>query len=544
MGSVASTLAPWSPTASRPAPIAAVALRRLEGWTRTVPLGRAAGVLGALAALATWLGSWNPSYWGDEAATVMSAERPVSTLFAELGRVDAVHGLYYLGMHFWIRLFGASELSTRLPSALAVGVLVAGTVVLGARLADLRFGMLAGVVCAVLPRTTFLATEARSYAMGTAAAVWIMVYFVGLWRRGDTRRWPWVVLGLLIAAASYLFLYLVLLAVVQAAVLLASERGRSLLRRWLRSLVVTAVAAAPIALIAYAERHQIAFLARRDYATPKNVLVDQWFGMPGITVACWALILLGAAVWVVRRRAGSTEAVLDRRRSDREVLLLGAAWLVLPTALVLASNAVTPMYNTRYLSFCTPAAALMVAFGLAALARIAAPVISRAASRRVGRVPAAAVLGIAVLLVGALALPDYLHDRGPYAKDGGSDWRQTADYLASQARPGDVVVFDETTKPSRRPELAYRLYPAQFSALTVPEVLTPYFRRDHIWDRMAPLAEIRPELDSAVSVWAVELPTGGRIPSDVEDLTAHGYRVVGTRLVHRLEVYQLQKEGA
>ncbi|MES1169263.1 MAG: hypothetical protein ABUL47_01100, partial [Leifsonia sp.] len=195
-------------------------------------------------------------------------------------------------------------------------------------------------------------------------------------------------------------------------------------------------------------------------------------------------------------------------------------------------------------SFCTPAAALMVAFGLAALARIAAPVISRAASRRVGRVPAAAVLGIAVLLVGALALPDYLHDRGPYAKDGGSDWRQTADYLASQARPGDVVVFDETTKPSRRPELAYRLYPAQFSALTVPEVLTPYFRRDHIWDRMARLAEIRPELDSAASVWAVELPTGGRIPSDVEDLTAHGYRVVGTRLVHRLEVYQLQKEGA
>ncbi|MES1211918.1 MAG: glycosyltransferase family 39 protein, partial [Leifsonia sp.] len=308
---MASTLSPSSPAALVAAPIDAGALDRLAARARTAPLGPAAAVLGAFAAVVTWLGSWNPSYWGDEAATVMSAERPLATLFAELGRVDAVHGLYYLGMHFWIRLFGASELSTRLPSALAVGALVAGTVVLGARLADVRFGMLAGLVCAVLPRTTFLATEARSYAMGTAVAVWIMVYFVGLWRRRDTRGRPWVVLGLLVAAASYLFLYLVLLAAVQGAVLVASQRGRALLRRWLQALVVTAVAAAPIALIAYSERHQIAFLARRGYATAQNVLVDQWFGMPGITVVCWALILLGAAAWLVRRRG--TTALLDRR---------------------------------------------------------------------------------------------------------------------------------------------------------------------------------------------------------------------------------------
>ena len=515
------------------------ALDRSAVRARSLPLGPTAAVLGALATAVTWLGSWNPSYWGDEAATVMSATRPLSALIAELSRVDAVHGLYYLVMHFWIRVFGASELSTRLPSALAVGALVAGTVVLGARLADVRFGILAGIVCAVLPRTTFLATEARSYAMGTAVAVWIMVFFVGLWRRRETRRRPWIVLGLLVAAASYLFLYLVLLSVVQGAVLLASERGRVLSRRWMQSLAVTAVAASPIALLAYAERQQIAFLARRGYATAKNVLVDQWFGTPGITVVCWALILLGAGVFLVRRRTGNHAPVLDRRRSDREVLLLGAAWLVLPTALLLVGNAVSPMYNTRYLSFCTPAAALLVTFGLVALARVAA----HALASRTARLSMVAVLGVGVFGVAALAAPDYFHDRGAFAKDGGSDWRQTADYVASQAQQGDAVVFDQTTKPSRRPELAYRLYPQQFAAVTVPEVLTPYYQRDHIWDQMAPLAEIRPDLVAAGSVWAIELPTGKDTPQDVEDLTAHGYRVVGTHLVHRLEVYQLQKEN-
>ncbi|MEO6116442.1 MAG: glycosyltransferase family 39 protein, partial [Pseudolysinimonas sp.] len=527
-----------SPTARASSASGAGALTGLADRARSLPLGPTAAVVGALAALVTWLGSWNPSYWGDEAATVMSAERPLPTLFAELSRVDAVHGLYYLGMHFWIQLFGASELSTRLPSALAVGALVAGTVVLGARLAELRFGILAGIVCAVLPRTTFLATEARSYAMGTAVAVWITVFFVGLWRRRETRRRPWLVLGLMIAAASYLFLYLVLLAVVQGAVLLLSERGRPLRRRWLQSLAVTGVAAAPIALLAYEERNQIAFLARRGYATAKNVLVDQWFGMPAITVACWALILLGVAVYLVRRRRRETTPVLDRRRSDREVLLLAAAWLVLPTALLLLANLASPMYNTRYLSFCTPAAALLVSFGLVALTRV----VVGALSRRAVRVSAIAILGVAVFGLAALATPDYLHDRGAFAKDGGSDWRQTADYLAAQAQPGDAVVFDQTTKPSRRPELAYRLYPQQFAAVTTPEVVTPYYHRSNIWDRLAPLADIRSELLTAHSVWAIELPTGST-PEDVEDLTAHGYRVVGTQLVHRLEVYQLQKDG-
>ncbi|MES2171124.1 MAG: hypothetical protein V4479_10465, partial [Actinomycetota bacterium] len=47
-------------------------------------------VLGTAGALVSFAGSWIPSFWGDEAATVVSAERPLSALWAELGRVDAV----------------------------------------------------------------------------------------------------------------------------------------------------------------------------------------------------------------------------------------------------------------------------------------------------------------------------------------------------------------------------------------------------------------------------------------------------------------------
>lgn len=91
-------------------------------------------LLGIVGTLFTVIGSWIPAFWGDEAASIMSAERPLATIWRELGRVDAVHGAYYVFLHFWIDAFGASELSVRLPSSIAVGVAVAGTVVLADRL--------------------------------------------------------------------------------------------------------------------------------------------------------------------------------------------------------------------------------------------------------------------------------------------------------------------------------------------------------------------------------------------------------------------------
>jgi mannosyltransferase len=81
----------------------------------------AVALIAAAAALVSLTGSWIPSLWGDEAASIMSATRSLPSLFRMVGTVDAVHGAYYLGLHFWVNLFGASPFSVRLPSALAVG---------------------------------------------------------------------------------------------------------------------------------------------------------------------------------------------------------------------------------------------------------------------------------------------------------------------------------------------------------------------------------------------------------------------------------------
>lgn len=527
------------------------ASERLARWSSTLRVGPTAAVIGAVGGGIAWLGSWNPSYWGDEAATVLSANRSFGSLVHELQNVDAVHGLYYLLMHVWIRLFGASELSTRAPSAIAVAVLISGTVVLGARLAGVRYGILAGLLIAVLPRTTFLATEARSYAMGTAIAVWITVFFVGLLRRRETRLWPWLLVGAFVGLASFLFLYLVLLVAVYGAVVLSSTHTREHLGRWVRSVAVTAVVASPIALLAYSERGQIAFLARRGYATPGNVLVSQWFGdlkvgsSVIVSVIGWGLIVLGVVTVLRRTARGHPDAVLENRSSDRDVLRLGLAWLILPTTALLLGNQFSPLYNVRYLSFSSPAVALLMALGIVAAARLVARRVGRrrpgpGLRRRVTTATAAAAL----IAFAVAALPGFVAQRGDYAKNSGSDWRQVADYIQATASKGDAIVFDTSTKPSQRPELAWRLYPAQFTTVDAPQVTTPYYALGGLWDTVLPVSDVQQELQASPTVWALELPVGRSTPADISELTDLGYRVVDIHLVHRIEIYELQRAAS
>ncbi|MGV8895373.1 MAG: glycosyltransferase family 39 protein [Rhodoglobus sp.] len=473
-------------------------------------------VLGAIGALVGFLGSWIPSYWGDEAASVISASRSWSSLAAELSAIDGVHGVYYAFLHVWTSILGTSELATRLPSAIAAGATVAGVVVLVRHLGDSRLAVLAGVVAAVLPRTTLMATEARSYAMGTAAAVWLTILLVTLLRRRASSGW-WIAYAVAVAASVYLFLYLGLLLLVHACYVLVAHREA--VGNWVRAAVAAALLSAPVILLGYLQRQQIEFLARRHYATAPNVLVMQWFGTSDVAVFCWALILLavGWIAWNLRRGHSS------------KLGILAVLWLVIPTAALLVGNeTVSPIYNVRYLTFSTPAAAILIAIGISVIARA----ITRSSTRTF----------VAVVLSGilmALCVPVYLSQRTEFAKDGGSDLRQVANFIQANASAGDAVVFDQTTKPSRDPRLALRLYPTSFSAVRDVEIITPFDQRALLWDEVAPIRATATQLAHSRSVWAVELAHGGTVPSDVDYLDSLGFDVASTTLIHRTTIYQL-----
>lgn len=510
------------------------ALAMPAGDDAAVPRSRrhrpvAATLLGMLAAAVSFVGSWVPSYWGDEAASVMSATRSWSSLAAELTTIDGVHGVYYALLHLWVGVFGTSELSTRAPSSIAVGLVAAGVVLLVRMHGGARLAILAGAACLLLPRVTGMGIEARSYALGAAVAVWVTVLLVRLVRDGARRRW-WLVYGAAVAAGVFLFLYLGLLLLVHAVYVAVCHRR--MLRPWASGAVAALLLAAPMAAVGYAQRNQIHFLARRHYATPDNVLVKQWFGSAPLAVAAWAIILIAVAglVLLAVRRGRSSEG-------DRAQLALGVlatAWLVLPTSVLLVGDAaVSPMYNVRYLSWSAPAAAILLAIGIGVVLRLL-----RSWPIRL----AAGVLVLAVLA--GLAAPVYLRQRTAFAKDGGSDWRQVSQYVGAHAQAGDAIVFDQATKPSQDPRLAARLYSAGFRGLDDVALVTPFDRTDGLWDRVATLAETGQAALAHHDVWAVELTgaSAAPLPADIIALRSRGYRVESSELIHRTTVYHLTRE--
>jgi mannosyltransferase len=485
-------------------------------WTRFN-----APVIGLFAGILAVAGAGVPSYWGDEAASVLSAERSIPSLLAMLDRVDAVHGVYYLFLHGWIGLVGTSEAAVRFPSAVAIGFAAAGTVILGRRLLGPSTGILAGVAFAVLPIVTRMGMEARSYAFAMAAAAWLMAWFVALVRRREGRWWIWACFAAASAATMYLFLYLGLLVLVQLTIAIAERAPRATIVRWLAAAVAAAVLAAPIVLMGAAERAQIRFLARRHYATVESVVVGQWFGSAWFAAVSWSLVIVAVAA-----------AFAGGSRVRRRGVVVAAVWMLAPTAALLLGNAfVTPMYNPRYLSFCAPAVALLIAVGLRALGDLAAALVARHGVRRVP------LIGLAVVI--AVAVPGYLAQRGPFAKDHGSDFRQSAEAIAAHASAGDAIVFDQSTKRSRRPRLAMDLYPREFAGLDDVELKTPLAARAWLWDSVASLSDVGDRLSVHSRVWAVE---SGTDTSDVAALESLGYAVEQSIHVHRTVIYELVKE--
>lgn len=486
--------------------------------TRRGRMGRPAAVIGLVAGIVSFAGSGIPSYWGDEAASVLSADRSLSSLFAELSNIDAVHGVYYLFLHFWVDVFGTSELMVRLPSAVAIGLAAAGVVVLARRLSgSARFAIASGLVFAILPIVTRMGSEARSYAFAMAAAVWLAVVFVRLVRTRDTRIWAWMLFGLGGAASVYLFLYLVLLVPIFAVGMLALRPPRVIVMRWLSSVPVTLVLALPIMLAAVSQREQLDFLSRRDYATVESVVVTQWFGSVWFAALAWALIVLAIV--------GSA-----LRREPRPRVFFLTGWLMIPTALLMLANfALIPIYSPRYLSFCAPAVAILMVEG----AKVAVG-FARGRARR------AVVVAIAVALV-LTAAPVYVAQRAPFSRGEGSDLREAAQAVAANASAGDAIVFDDSVRPSRKPRLAIDLYPEQFAGLDDIALVTPARHSDTIWARVTPIEQLGAELREHETVWALEFV--GSSSTDVETLTALGFRLEQSIALNRTVLHEFTRES-
>jgi mannosyltransferase len=435
--------------------------RALPGWL-------VIAVPAVLAFLTSGFDLGSPSLWRDEAYTKDAISRSLSHLFDMLGNMDAVHGAYYVILHFFTEVFGTSVVALRFPSLCAMAVATAFTAATGRRAARMAAptaaglwpdatGLIAGLVFAASPYMTYYAQMARPYAFVTMC-VTIASYLL-LRAISDGGRGWWIGYAVAIAFTGLFNTFGLLILPAHALTVLAIAPGaRSWLRRtavpWLVAAVVAGAVLIPLLLISFRERGQISWLTKPDLSTVRT-LVTNFAGSRLLILPVALLALGGIAAGIVDWRSAA-EGGRFTRMSPAAIAL---PWLVVPPVVLLAVSMEKPVYNARYVEFCLPALALLVAAGLVGLARLAARTVASSGLGPLNRDVAAWVPSAVVMLILAVLVisPQHAIRQSTARPD---NLRLASAIVAKYERPGDVVFY--------MPENMHVLgtgYPAPFEKL-------------------------------------------------------------------------------
>ena len=429
-----------------------------EDWAVIAPAAITMGVM-------LW-GITAPSYWADEADTVSAESRSIPELIRLLGHVDAVHGLYYLLIWPLVGLAGPGELTTRLPSAVAMAAAAGGIAAIGRRIAGRRAGLWAGLVFAALPVISGQGHNARPYAMTTAAAVLASYLLV---RTGEDPRRHWLIAyGGALALLGYLELFALLLVPAHALALRTMARRNpkpDLTRRWAAPVAAAALAVAPLAVIGWQQRAAISWIHRPGWADVGATLTSLAGGSLALAITVWTVLAFGC--WWALASGQNTPP-------GRRLTALALPWLLLPPAALLAVSQAKPVYNFRYVLFCIPALALLAGLGLARL-----------------RPPWRACAAILIL---ALAIPAQMGMRVP-----GTGMREAGRFLNSREQPGDAIIYPATLIPPW-----YLVYPSSFARLRDIQMARSPAASGHLYGVSVPVHVLKQREQHTRRIWVVE----------------------------------------
>jgi hypothetical protein len=334
---------------------------REPGWLQRVPTWVSAGalliVLMALSAIVRtrYLGG---QFWEDEAITTGIASHPLSVIPGIL-RHDGSPPLFYLLLHVWISLFGATETATHWLSVLLGLLCIPAGMWAGWSLFGRRAGMYAAVLFAFSTFLTAYANETRMYELmallgllGTAGFIHGFVY----------RRRRYLIL---FAVCEALLLYthawgLFFGAGSVVAVIFVwrrSEDRHGLVRDAVMTYVGAAVLFVPwLPNFVYQASHTGAPWAPTIKFGVPVLLSRDLLGGDRMTVVLVFAIVIGLGSLFTRRYRRTTEATVMWTLIVLPLATLVLAWL---------ASQITPAFVARYMAPILASILLLAAWGAA-----------------------------------------------------------------------------------------------------------------------------------------------------------------------------------
>lgn len=381
-----------------------------------------------------------PSLRGDEALSVIYAQRSLPEIVHISRFVSGHPPLFYSLLHVWVRLAGTSEFAARFFAVWWGVLLLPLAYLVGLRLFGWRAGFWAALLLAINSFQVWHGQDIRSYTMLATLALLACWLF---WRAMERPAWGnWAVYALAGVAVvhSHYFGAFVILAhgVFWAFVFWRSMRQRQRSQRcalwWGGVLSWAGIVASLLPWLWLARTvvtgdHGPGGRGLSFWGAFRQSLVTfslgYWREPWAASLLTWgALLLFAWGAWVAVRRAPRAAGYV-------------VAWILIPLACLVAISRSRPLYRERYLTFCAPAYTLLIGAGLADLgARW-----NGFRKRYWNWALRAGLIVAALFLLGANGLALQRHYFSPaYAKS--PQWREAFAFLRERIAPGDAVVLN------------------------------------------------------------------------------------------------------
>jgi len=367
--------------------------------------------LAALGALLVILGLlWGRArhtwYWLDEGIALGISSHPITDI-PELLRQDSSPPLYYMALHLWTALFGASEGQTHLLSLLFALATVPASLWAGWSLFGRRTGWVFALLTAVNPFIAAYANETRMYSLVVLLALLATATFLHAFVHRCRAHVPIFALCLLLLMYSHNWGLLFGLGMVAASAVclaLSSER-RPLLVDMALAFGAAALLYAPwVPTLLFQRAHTGLLSSLGPTLASVREDVSRLFGNPEVVAVLG--VVAGWGLFGVVRRPWDRRAVAVLATATVPVVTIVAGWY---------ASGLGGAWVFRYLAVIVPPMLLLVAVGL-------------------GKEGRAALAALAVVIF--LTAP--IGEKGPPHEK--SNLRGIAESVSSRLHTGDFVI--------------------------------------------------------------------------------------------------------
>jgi mannosyltransferase len=368
------------------------------------------------------------SLWNDE---LMSVSYARSDGFWErlLRSTTTINmAFYYVVLHFWVML-GQSDFWVRLPSVIFGLLAIPAIYALGSHLFDKKVGLIAALLIAVHALHIEYSQEARSYSLVVLFAILSSLFFTRGIRRSTPGNWIGYIIFSVLGVYTHVFGVLVILA--HASSLPFVLRRRVPWMGLVFSMATIGLMLIPIGWFTLTYSNAV------DWVSPLSLegVHKFWIGFTGSNgnILLVAYLIPVAVAFGLAVREWTSGG--DTDTSWKYGFLV--TWLVVPISLALVYSILAkPMFVGRFLLVAFPALILLAAAGIAYIAEAG---IARIRLSAWARVPLLAlVLLVALVSLAAQGTTQYYDIKD---EDGEEDWRGVNQYVMSQWKPGDAMLF-------------------------------------------------------------------------------------------------------